>query len=77
MENQESVPAEGSADPLTGMLQLSRRECSAPACQREANAQATDANGKPVPLCRQHLDDLSWLPLPNDLLSDQPGWSHE
>jgi hypothetical protein len=76
MENRESVPADESADPLSGMSRLGRRECSRPACRRDANTQATDANGHPIPLCQRHLDDLSWLSMPNDLLSDLPGWSH-
>lgn len=76
MENRESVPADESADPLSGMSRLGRRECSRPACPRDANTQASDARGHPVALCQRHLDDLSWLSMPNDLLSDLPGWSH-
>lgn len=38
---------------------------------------APDSNGDPMPVCQQHLDDLSWVAIPNHLLSDQPGWSHE
>lgn len=50
--------------------------CCRPGCRHDAVTRVIDPDGARVPVCEQHLDDLSWISLPGPLLPDEPGWSH-
>jgi hypothetical protein len=51
--------------------------CARSGCRRDAVTQVDHDEAGALPVCQGHLDDLSWMAMPPDLLSDLPGWSHE
>jgi hypothetical protein len=49
--------------------------CSRSGCGNDALRCPPDLEGPVHLVCRQHLDDLSWIDLPAELQPDGPGWS--
>lgn len=68
---------DASAGHLAGMELLDCPKCARPGCRGLAVTRVDHGDGSLLLVCQQHLDDLSWVAMPNDLLSDLPGWSHE
>jgi hypothetical protein len=50
-------------------------KCFQPSCARTVVAVARNENDLPLPACRQHFDDLSWVELPGPLGTDEHAWS--
>ena len=61
---------------IRGVQLLELPRCCRPACRHDAVTRVIDPDGARVPVCQQHLDDLSWVSLPGPLLPHEPGWSH-
>lgn len=50
-------------------------KCFQPTCGEPAASVARTEDDLPLPACRQHFEDLSWVTEKGSLLSDEPGWS--
>ena len=61
---------------IRGVQLVGLPRCCRPGCQLDSVSRVSDTDGGRVPVCRQHLDDLSWIAVPGPLLPDEPGWSH-
>ena len=44
-----------------------------PGCRRDAVTRVDHDNGSLLPVCQRHLDDLSWLAMPNGPAERPPG----
>ena len=62
---------------LIEIQRLDCPQCARSGCRRDAVTQVDHDEAGLLPVCQRHLDDLSWLAMPTDLLTDLPGWSHE
>lgn len=62
---------------LIEIRRLDCPQCARSGCRRDAVTQVDHDEAGALPVCGRHLDDLSWMAMPSDLLSDLPGWSHE
>ena len=71
---QDALAASGGLIREMGLIECPT--CCRPGCQLDATTRVSDTEGKELPVCRQHADDLSWIIMPGPLLSDDPGWSH-
>lgn len=50
-------------------------ECLQATCHELAVAVAHSTEDLPLPACREHFDDLSWVEVRGPLLTDEPGCS--
>ncbi|MFZ5848903.1 MAG: hypothetical protein ACOYX5_16140 [Actinomycetota bacterium] len=53
---------------------LDRPACFRPDCHDEAIAVMEGPEGPARPVCQQHLDDLSWIDVPEAALVRRPSW---
>ena len=60
---------------IRGVRLLRPPSCFQPTCQDFAVTIVANPYGPPRPVCQRHWDDLSWVDVPQDLLTDAPGWS--
>jgi len=54
---------------------LDRPMCFRPDCNDESVALMENIAGPARPVCQQHLDDLSWIDVPEAALMHRPSWS--
>lgn len=53
---------------------LDRPACFRPDCRDEGVAVMENPDGPARPVCQEHLDDLSWIDLPEAVLVNRPPW---
>ena len=60
---------------IRGVRLLKIPRCFLAPCRSEAVTIVGRFDEPPRPVCQRHLDSLSWVELPTEILGDGPGWS--
>ena len=61
---------------IRGVRLLKPPRCFHVECAADAVTVVGRYDEPPKPVCQRHLDDLSWVELPTEILGDAPGWSN-